>query len=213
MAEGTTLIENGAVLLPDGHIVVRRQFQHPADLFPESPDSDVVGQRNAGESAFRAEDEHVNLSHGAFLIGRCGQSFRVAVDSRTMAGPRAKEKSSEFRIVLLTSQLRRQLWRAVSERILMSEYSVSPEAIRGVAAQVSAGASEIDSQRAVLLGQIQGLGDTWQGAASSALQSLYAQWDANVRSLHDTLAQIGQTMQAAAASYEGTESAVQRSLG
>ncbi|WP_433796355.1 WXG100 family type VII secretion target [Actinoplanes sp. CA-252034] len=90
----------------------------------------------------------------------------------------------------------------------MSDYAVSPEAIRGVAAQVSAGASEIDAQRANLLAQIQGLGDSWQGSASAALQSLYAQWDADVRSLHDTLTQIGQTMQSAAGNYESTESAV-----
>jgi uncharacterized protein YukE len=45
------------------------------------------------------------------------------------------------------------------------------------------------------------------------LQSLYAQWDSQVRSLHDTLTQIGQTMQSAAANYEGTESTVRSSFG
>ncbi|GAB2587890.1 hypothetical protein Aab01nite_49500 [Paractinoplanes abujensis] len=94
----------------------------------------------------------------------------------------------------------------------MSDYSVSPEAIRGVAAQVSAGASEIDAQRATLLAQIQGLGDSWQGSASAALQALYTKWDADVRALHDTLTQIGQTMQTAATNYESTESAVRGSF-
>ncbi|MEU4242403.1 WXG100 family type VII secretion target [Actinoplanes sp. NPDC026619] len=94
----------------------------------------------------------------------------------------------------------------------MSDYSVSPEAIRGVAAQVSAGASEIDAQRSALLAQIQGLGDSWQGSASTALQTLYGQWDSDVRALHETLSQIGQTMQSAATNYEGTESAVRGSF-
>jgi early secretory antigenic target protein ESAT-6 len=99
-----------------------------------------------------------------------------------------------------------------SERLFMSDYTVSPEAIRGVAAQVSAGASEIDAQRATLLAQIQGLGDSWQGTASAALQTLYTQWDTEVRALHDTLTQIGQTMQSAAGTYESTESSVRGSF-
>jgi WXG100 family type VII secretion target len=94
----------------------------------------------------------------------------------------------------------------------MSDFTVSPEAIRAVAGQVSAGASEIDAQRATLLGQIQGLGDSWQGSASAALQALYAEWDNNVRALHETLEQIGTTMQGAAGNYEQTETAVRGSF-
>jgi uncharacterized protein YukE len=44
------------------------------------------------------------------------------------------------------------------------------------------------------------------------LQALYSQWDSDVRSLHDTLTQIGQTMQSAAGNYESTESAVRGSF-
>lgn len=95
----------------------------------------------------------------------------------------------------------------------MSQYNVSPEAIRTVAGQVSAGAAEIDTQRARLLSQIQGLGDSWQGVAATALQSLYARWDANVRALHETLTEIGQAMQTAATNYEGTEASVRSSFG
>lgn len=94
----------------------------------------------------------------------------------------------------------------------MSEFTVSPEMIRTVAGQVSSGASEIDAQRATLLTQIQGLGDNWQGQASTALQSLYEKWDADVRSLHTTLTEIGQTMQSAATAYEGTESNIRSSF-
>jgi 6 kDa early secretory antigenic target len=94
----------------------------------------------------------------------------------------------------------------------MSEFMVSPEAIRNVAGQVASGASEIDAQRASLLAQIQGLGDSWQGQAASALQALYERWDSNVRALQETLTEIGQTMQGAATAYESTESNVQRSF-
>jgi len=94
----------------------------------------------------------------------------------------------------------------------MSEFMVTPDAIRSVAGQVASGASDIEEQRARLLAQIQGLGDSWQGQAASALQDLYARWDADIRSLHTTLTEIGQTMQAAASRYESTESSVRQSF-
>jgi WXG100 family type VII secretion target len=94
----------------------------------------------------------------------------------------------------------------------MSEYTVTPDAIRSVAGQVASGASEIDAQRSALLARIQGLGDSWQGQAASALQALYEKWDADIRSLHTTLTEIGQTMQGAATAYEATETGVRQSF-
>ena len=94
----------------------------------------------------------------------------------------------------------------------MPEFTVTPEAIRNVAGQVASGASEIDAQRASLLAQIQGLGDSWQGQAASALQALYQRWDSDVRALQETLTEIGQAMQGAATEYETTESNVQRAF-
>lgn len=90
----------------------------------------------------------------------------------------------------------------------MSQYRVSPEEIRAVASQVASGGSEIEAQRTALLGQIQGLGDTWQGTAASALQGLYEKWDSDVRSLMTTLSEIGQAMNQAANQYEATETSV-----
>jgi WXG100 family type VII secretion target len=90
----------------------------------------------------------------------------------------------------------------------MSQFRVSPEQIRAVAGQVASGGSEIEQQRTALLGQIQGLGDSWQGTAASALQGLYEKWDSDVRSLMTTLSEIGQAMNQAATQYEETETSV-----
>ncbi len=90
----------------------------------------------------------------------------------------------------------------------MSQYRVSPEEIRTVASQVASGGSEIEAQRTALLGQIQGLGDTWQGTAATALQGLYEKWDSDVRALMTTLSEIGQAMNQAANAYEQTETGV-----
>lgn len=94
----------------------------------------------------------------------------------------------------------------------MSEITVTPDQITAVAGQVASGANEIETQRAALLSQIQGLGDTWQGAAASALQALYQQWDADIRALQNTLTEIGQTMRTAADAYQTTESGITRSF-
>lgn len=90
----------------------------------------------------------------------------------------------------------------------MSEYRVSPEEIRTVAGQVGSGGTEIEAQRSTLLGQIQGLGDSWQGTAASALQALYEKWDSDVRALTATLSEIGTAMTTAANNYEQTETSV-----
>jgi ESAT-6 family protein len=90
----------------------------------------------------------------------------------------------------------------------MSGYKVSPEDIRNVAQQVTNQASEIETQRASLLAQIQGLGDTWQGTAAAALQALYEKWDSDARALTQTLTEIGQTMQQAATAYQVTEEGI-----
>jgi WXG100 family type VII secretion target len=90
------------------------------------------------------------------------------------------------------------------------EYRVSSEMITNVASQVTSGASEIEGQRSALLAQIQGLGDSWQGTAASALQELYAKWDSDARALMETLTEIGQAMQEAATAYEVTEEDVTR---
>jgi len=94
----------------------------------------------------------------------------------------------------------------------MADFQVSSEAIRGVASQVASGAEEINSQLQTLMAQIHGLGDSWQGAAASALQALYEKWNSEAQALQATLVEISQTMQTAAANYETTEAGVQRSF-
>ena len=102
------------------------------------------------------------------------------------------------------------MWLERLREDVMPEITVTPEDITTVAGQVASGASDIESQRAALLAKIQGLGDSWQGPAASALQELYAKWDSDARALMDTLTEISQAMQQAATRYEETESNVRR---
>jgi ESAT-6 family protein len=90
----------------------------------------------------------------------------------------------------------------------MARITVTPEEITTVAGQVASGASDIESQRGALLTKIQGLGDSWQGPAASALQELYARWDHDARALMETLTEISQAMRQAAIRYDETEGKV-----
>jgi early secretory antigenic target protein ESAT-6 len=94
----------------------------------------------------------------------------------------------------------------------MSQITVTPEEIRTVAGQVMAGATEIEAQRKQVQSRIQQLGETWQGSAAMALQSLYERWDAQALSLNETLTEISQAMQQAATNYEAAEQAIVKSF-
>jgi WXG100 family type VII secretion target len=92
----------------------------------------------------------------------------------------------------------------------MAVIGVDTQEIRSVAQRVQAGADDAESQRTMLLGQIQGLQGNWQGSASDALQELYQRWDQQARDLNDTLTQIAQQMNQAAEDYDTNESDVGR---
>lgn len=68
-----------------------------------------------------------------------------------------------------------------------------------------AGATEIQAQREKLLSQIRQLGESWQGAAATALRTLYERWDTQQVQLHATLTEISNAMQQAATHYEESE--------
>jgi 6 kDa early secretory antigenic target len=94
----------------------------------------------------------------------------------------------------------------------VAQITVTPEEIRTVAGQVMAGATEIEAQRKQVLAKIQQLGETWQGVAAGALQSLYERWDTQAQSLNQTLTEISQAMERAATNYEETEQAVAKTF-
>lgn len=64
---------------------------------------------------------------------------------------------------------------------------------------------EISNQLASLKSLVDGLGGTWQGAASSAYNSLYANWNTSATKLFESLDGIAQLLSQAAQAYEQTE--------
>jgi WXG100 family type VII secretion target len=64
---------------------------------------------------------------------------------------------------------------------------------------------DIKNQLASLKSLVDGLGGTWQGGASSAYNSLYANWNTSAAKLFESLDGIAQMLGKAAQAYEQTE--------
>ena len=64
---------------------------------------------------------------------------------------------------------------------------------------------DIKGQLGQLKSLVDGLGGTWQGAASGAYNHLYTGWDASAKQLFESLDGIAQMLAKAAQAYEQTE--------
>lgn len=95
----------------------------------------------------------------------------------------------------------------------MALIKVTSEDLATVSAQLSSGSEEIDSQLARMRGLVQGLvASDWQGAASSAFDGLYQQWNTSAANLREALDGISRLVANAATAYANTEQQIQQSM-
>ena len=95
----------------------------------------------------------------------------------------------------------------------MALIKVTSEDLATVAAQLSSGSEEIDSQLARMRGLVQCLvSSDWQGAASSSFDSLYQQWNTSAANLREALDGISRLVANAATAYANTEQQIQQSM-
>jgi WXG100 family type VII secretion target len=83
--------------------------------------------------------------------------------------------------------------------------SVTPEQLREISAQMSAGAADVESTLSRLAGVVSPLQSEWVGTAQAQFESLWNQWQRDASGLHSALTGIAQLTQNAASSYESTE--------
>src|SRR5215469_8941309 len=87
------------------------------------------------------------------------------------------------------------------------------EDLASASAQLSSGSQEIDSQLAGMRNLVQSLvASDWQGAASSAFDSLYQQWNTSAANLREALDGISKLLANAASAYADTEQQIQQSM-
>jgi WXG100 family type VII secretion target len=90
---------------------------------------------------------------------------------------------------------------------------VTSEDLASTAAQLSRGSQEIDAQLASMRNLVQSLvASDWQGAASSAFDGLYQQWNTSAACLREALDGISRLVANAATAYANTEQQIQQSM-
>jgi WXG100 family type VII secretion target len=95
----------------------------------------------------------------------------------------------------------------------MALIKVTSEDLATVASQLSSGSEEIDSQLNTMRGLVQSLvASDWQGAASSAFDTLYQQWNTSAANLREALDGISRLVANAATAYANTEQQIQQSM-
>ncbi len=95
----------------------------------------------------------------------------------------------------------------------MSGIKVTPEQLRSVSSQLSAGASNIEGQLGQLTSAVSPLGSDWAGPAQARFQELWAQWQRSAKSLNEALLGISRLTNQASQAYQSTEDAIARSFG
>jgi WXG100 family type VII secretion target len=96
---------------------------------------------------------------------------------------------------------------------MASGIRVTPEQLQQVAAQLTAGAGNIDAILAQLASAVAPLGSDWAGAAQARFLALWEQWQHDARGLNEALTGTAQLMGQAAASYAQTEQGIAASFG
>jgi WXG100 family type VII secretion target len=94
----------------------------------------------------------------------------------------------------------------------MSNILVTPEQLQSTSAQLSAGASNIESILAQLATQVAPLQSEWRGVAQTQFQTLWAEWQRSAAGLQHALMGVSQLTASAAANYSDTEQAIASSF-
>jgi WXG100 family type VII secretion target len=95
----------------------------------------------------------------------------------------------------------------------MTNILVTPEQLQSVAAQLNAGAANIESQLGQLAAQVAPLQSEWRGVAQAQFEALWAEWQRSAAGIQHALHGISQLTAAAGAGYADTEQAIAASFG
>lgn len=89
----------------------------------------------------------------------------------------------------------------------MTRYQVDSEAVLGATAAIRNSMSRIQSEVSGLNGQLTNLQGSWTGQASTAFQSVVADWRATQQRVEESLAAINQALGVAGQQYADIEAA------
>ncbi len=90
---------------------------------------------------------------------------------------------------------------------------VTPEQLVQVSAQLSSGASNIQSMLQQLQSMVQPLGADWAGVGQARFESLWAQWQRDAAGLNQALMSISRLMSQAGQQYQSTDAQIGNQFG
>jgi WXG100 family type VII secretion target len=90
--------------------------------------------------------------------------------------------------------------------------TVTPEQLREISSQMTAGAADVEAILSRLAGNVAPLRSEWVGAAQAQFEALWDQWQTDANGLHQALTGIAQLTQNASTSYETTEQSIATSF-
>ena len=83
--------------------------------------------------------------------------------------------------------------------------TVTPEQLQEISAQLTSGASEVESILSQLANVVSPLQSEWVGAAQAQFEELWNQWQKDATGLHQALEGVAQLTQRASQAYSATE--------
>lgn len=95
----------------------------------------------------------------------------------------------------------------------MARIGVQSEELSAQSARVGNGYTQVSDVLTQLTGEITSLAGSWQGAASEAFQSRWAEWQAGSQQILLSMEAMGAFLQQAAAQYETTEEELRSAAG
>jgi WXG100 family type VII secretion target len=98
------------------------------------------------------------------------------------------------------------------EQTMSGSLAVTWQELNNASSRIVATEGDIKNQLASLKSLVDGLGGTWQGAASSAYNDLYTKWNASAAQLFESLDGIAKMLAQAAQAYEQTETQLKGSF-
>ena len=90
-------------------------------------------------------------------------------------------------------------------RLAMTTFQVDSDAVLGATGSIQASMERLSSESSSMLGQLVNLQGSWTGSASSAFQSVVAEWRATQQRVEESLGTIGHALGTVAQQYAEAE--------
>jgi WXG100 family type VII secretion target len=94
----------------------------------------------------------------------------------------------------------------------MGLLKVTSEELVSLSQSLKTGSDQVQAQLDAMMRQVEPVASTWEGAASSSFQELWAEWRSGAVQIQQALTGISTLLSNAATTYQSAETSIQRSM-